>query len=391
MNPDTAGQNLAQNKQSNLRSTNITLVILAGFFVGLRFLSRWKKHAYIGIDDYFILLAYAALLSLLSAGLLMIHYGLGVHAAALDFDQLVAVGKGLLAFECIYVTTVALTKVSLLLMYYRIFPIDSMRISCWILGTLSVCWCISIIMVSIFQCTPIAKAWNPTIPGHCINLKGSFIGNAVPNILTDVAILGLPMSHVWRLRTTLIQRCQLSAVFLLGSFVVFTSIYRFTTLFEFVPSDFTGTLAKACTWVIVESSAGIISACLPTLAPLLRSTNFLPWRKSKSSSTPRIVDGVATIGGSGGSKGIKHSRFERLDENALRDEDLRSDHGAELATIVHYCNDRTWGDAEIQGSGDEIPLKGIRTDRGGVEFAAYNLARRPLSDADTGEVESITL
>lgn len=224
MNPDTAGQDLSQNKQSNLRSTNITLVILAGFFVGLRFLSRWKKRAYIGIDDCFILLAYAALLSLLSAGLLMIHYGLGVHADALDFDQLIAVGKGLLAFECIYVTTVALTKVSLLLMYYRIFPIDSMRISCWILGTLSVCWCISIIMVSIFQCTPIAKAWNLTIPGHCINLKGSFIGNAVPNILTDVAILGLPMPHVWRLHTTLIQRCQLSAVFLLGSFVVFTNL-----------------------------------------------------------------------------------------------------------------------------------------------------------------------
>ncbi|KAH7418835.1 hypothetical protein BKA64DRAFT_763598, partial [Cadophora sp. MPI-SDFR-AT-0126] len=371
---DTAGQDLSQNKQSNLRSTNITLVILAGFFVGLRFLSRWKKRAYIGIDDCFILLAYLPISEReisIPEGFAVIHYGLGVHADALDFDQLIAVGKGLLAFECIYVTTVALTKVSLLLMYYRIFPIDSMRISCWILGTLSVCWCISIIMVSIFQCTPIAKAWNLTIPGHCINLKGSFIGNAVPNILTDVAILGLPMPHVWRLHTTLIQRCQLSAVFLLGSFtdklsliylpVLSSQIYRFTTLFEFVPSDFTGTLAKACTWVIVESSAGIISACLPTLAPLLRSTNFLPWRKNKSSSTPRSVNGVITIGGSGGSKGTKHSRFERLDENVLRDEDLRPDHGAELATIVHHSNGRTWGDAESQGSGDEIPLKGIQT------------------------------
>ncbi|KAH9203217.1 hypothetical protein DL95DRAFT_399569 [Leptodontidium sp. 2 PMI_412] len=299
MNPDT----------SNLRLTNITLVIFARFFVGLRFLSRWKKRAYIGIDDCFILLAYAALLSLLSAGLLskdqlpvsereilitegfaVIYYGLGVHA------------DGLLAFECIYVTTVALTKVSLLLMYYCIFPINT---------------------------------WNLTIPGHYINLKGSFIGNVVPNILIDVAILGLLMPHV----------CQLSAMFLLGSFVVFTSIYCFTTLFEFVPSDFTGTLVKACTWVIVESSAGIISACLLTLAPLLRSINFLPWRKNKSSSTPRSVNGVITIGGSGGSKGTKHLRFERLDEN--------------LATIVHHSNGRTWGDAESQGSGDEILLKGI--------------------------------
>ena len=254
MNPRAAsGLDLSQNKQSNLRSTNITLVVLAGLSVGLRFLSRWKKRAYIGIDDYFIVLAYvsfinnlkedtakprtqAFLLALISVGLLskdllpvsehkisitkefiVIHYGLGAHAAALDANQLIAIGKGLLAFECIYVTTVALTKVSLLLMYCRIFPVPSMRISCWILGTLSVCWCISIIIVCVFQCTPIAKAWNPTIPGHCINLKGSFIGNAIPNILTDVAILTLPMPKVWHLHTTLIQKGQLSVLFLLGS------------------------------------------------------------------------------------------------------------------------------------------------------------------------------
>lgn len=62
MNHNTSGQDLSQNKQSSLRSTNITLVILAGFFVGLRFLSRWKKRAYNGVDDYFIVLAYVRFL-----------------------------------------------------------------------------------------------------------------------------------------------------------------------------------------------------------------------------------------------------------------------------------------------------------------------------------------
>lgn len=75
----------------------------------------------------------------ITKGAIVIHYGLGEHAAALDTNQLIAVGKGLLAFECIYVTTVILTKISLLLMYCRIFPIQSMRICCWTLGTLSIC------------------------------------------------------------------------------------------------------------------------------------------------------------------------------------------------------------------------------------------------------------
>ena len=75
----------------------------------------------------------------IAKGSIVIHYGLGAHAAALDTNQLIAVGKGLLAFECIYVTAVALTKISLLLMYCRIFPIQTMRICCWTLGTLSIC------------------------------------------------------------------------------------------------------------------------------------------------------------------------------------------------------------------------------------------------------------
>lgn len=51
--------------------------------------------------------------------------------------------------------------------------------------------------------------------------------------------------------------------------VVFTSIYRFTTLFKFHPADITWTLAESCTWCLIESSSGIISACMPTLRPLV--------------------------------------------------------------------------------------------------------------------------
>lgn len=104
-----------------------------------------------------------------------------------------------------------------LLMYCRIFPIRSVAIGSWILAGISIAWAISIIMVSVFQCTPIEKAWNTTLPGHCIDLKKSFIGNGVPNMLTDIAILLLPLKEVWNLQSTRLQKVQLSFVFLLGS------------------------------------------------------------------------------------------------------------------------------------------------------------------------------
>lgn len=123
----------------------------------------------------------------------------------------------LIAFECIYVTAVAWTKISILLMYARIFPTKGFRLASIILGVISISWAISIICVSVFQCTPVPRAWNPTVPGTCINLKGSFIGNAVPNIVTDIAILSLPVRAVWGLHANLVHRLSVIGMFLLGS------------------------------------------------------------------------------------------------------------------------------------------------------------------------------
>jgi hypothetical protein len=76
------------------------------------------------------------------------------------------------------------------------------------------------VFVSIFQCTPITKVWDFTLEGHCIDLKASFIGNAVPNIVTDVLLLILPLRQVWKLVPTLHLRLQLLLIFGLGSLLV---------------------------------------------------------------------------------------------------------------------------------------------------------------------------
>lgn len=148
----------------------------------------------------------------------MLHWGLGKHAAALSQDQLEMFFKYLLAFECIYVTGVAAVKISLLLMYARIFPTKGFRIASGILGGLTIAWWLSICLVCIFQCNPIRKAWQPWLEfGKCIDLKASFIGNAVPNIATDAAIICLPIYQVWKLQINRVQKISLMGVFLLGT------------------------------------------------------------------------------------------------------------------------------------------------------------------------------
>lgn len=146
-----------------------------------------------------------------------IAHGLGRHADTVLKGDLVAFFKILLAFECIYITTVLFVKFSLILMYRRLFPLHEFKIYLAILAAVVIGWWIAILAVCVFQCSPISKAWLPWIQGTCINLKASFIGNAIPNILTDVAILCMPFRLVWKLHATIAQRLSICLIFLLGS------------------------------------------------------------------------------------------------------------------------------------------------------------------------------
>ncbi|KAJ6190021.1 hypothetical protein N7519_000042 [Penicillium mononematosum] len=345
------------NRQGSYRAGMVVTTVLAVLFVILRFLARWKKSLKPGLDDYFIVAALVPFFTLVGLGLVLTNYGMGVHSETLPAENLITIAKLLVVYECVYVTTIAVIKVSILLMYCRIFPTREIRMASMVLGGVSIAWGIAIILVSIFQCTPIARAWDTHIPGTCINLKASFIGNAVPNIVTDILILSLPVRVVRRLHASLTQRLSVIGTFLLGSLfvyplllhitglrqwtdwtlsqsVVFTSIYRFTTLFEFDPADIAWTLGKSCTWCIVESSAGIISACMPTLRPL-----FVMISKEFSSQCgtqeTRTTD-------------LNHSRGYELQNSALRPSDEPRNKN-QVQLVVSQ-----------DGSEDEVPLNSIR-------------------------------
>ncbi|KAF5010821.1 hypothetical protein FDECE_3030 [Fusarium decemcellulare] len=245
-------------RSRELNSTTTVVLVLSVLFVALRVWARYIRLGY-GTDDWMTIAALVFVFLTGAINYAMISHGLGKHAITVaDADQVVFF-KLLLAFECIYVTAVMLVKFALLQMYLRIFPSRGFRLGAAIIAAIVVAWWISIVAVSIFQCSPIKKAWLPLIDGTCINLKASFIANAIPNIGTDIAILAMPMGQVWKLHANFAQRLSLCIMFLLGSFVLFASIYRFTTIMQFDPVDTTWTLATACTWCVVEVACGVIA------------------------------------------------------------------------------------------------------------------------------------
>lgn len=174
--------------------------------------------------------------------------------------------------EIIYVTAVNMYKISLLFLYFRIFPLPSIRKWSYVCGGLTSAWNVACIFAASFQCSPRNKIWEPWVGGYCINLFLAQLCIAVPSILCDIAILCLPLPHILRLKTNLTQKIFLVVIFLLGSYVVFTSIYRFVAYLSYSRSDVPYTLATPCAWNVIEISSGIVSSCLPTLVSFF----FLP-------------------------------------------------------------------------------------------------------------------
>lgn len=116
----------------------------------------------------------------------------------------------------LYFTLIALVKASILTMYCRIFPTGFMKKGAVILGIAVAMWWVAVILVTIFQCKPIHKVYDPFVAGVCINTSHFHFGSSVPNIVQDVLILALPTHEVWKLRIPRRQKLAIAGVFLLG-------------------------------------------------------------------------------------------------------------------------------------------------------------------------------
>lgn len=122
--------------------------------------------------------------------------------------------------QIIYKFTINLTKSSILLLYLRIFPNKPFRRAVYVLLVYVVGYATSSIVVTVLQCTPVARAWDRTLPGSCINLTAFWYANACTNVLGDFVILLLPMPVINSLHLPPRQKVGLMMIFALGSLLV---------------------------------------------------------------------------------------------------------------------------------------------------------------------------
>lgn len=119
-------------------------------------------------------------------------------------------------FENFYTPSIAVIKVSFLLLYARIFPSRSFRKVLYAVGVVVLLWWTVCQFITIFQCRPIDDFWYRTTNGSCIDSRKYLIGQAVPNIVTDIIIFVLPLPSVWRLELPILQKALVTYCFTCG-------------------------------------------------------------------------------------------------------------------------------------------------------------------------------
>ena len=97
---------------------------------------------------------------------------MGVHIETVDPKKLIPLLKIYFTAAVTYNAAQAAYKVTALCLYLRIFGRNrTFRIAAWTYqGIVVVYTIISILIYTLWQCTPPKRAWDPTVKGSCHNM-----------------------------------------------------------------------------------------------------------------------------------------------------------------------------------------------------------------------------
>jgi len=307
-------------------SVSVCMALAALSVIG-RLVSRKMKGAKLSASDFWVIggLAGAWVISLIIIEEAKL--GLGRHIELVPFPNVREILLTTYIGEIFYSTTFPMIKISILLLYRSLFPGKRMVLATNIVGLFVILWGLSLLLVSIFSCNPIHGFWDLEVESKCVNSKWFFVGNSIPNILADIVILCLPMRDLWHLNMSTRSKVAVSGMFLLGSFVVVSSALRIYFMLTMNLMDMTWTYVGVGLWTAVEIDVAVISACLPTLRPVLGYLIPSFFREiipgtAKDKSSNILSNNFSAHGGTNWSHG---EEFQRLPEYAMVSVNRESD------------------------------------------------------------------
>ncbi|KAJ5199292.1 hypothetical protein N7472_004496 [Penicillium cf. griseofulvum] len=243
---------------------------LATCFVAMRMFTRVKLMRRVEANDWMVIIALVNSYVFMGLDIVECVSGIGTHIKDIPPAILERQMKAFWLTIPFYNAAVLCAKASILMQYWRVFPTHRMRVVCWIMITILGIYGTWAVISAFLNCIPVAKFWDPTMEGFCLDKTKLWFSNAGMHISTDIAILVIPIPALMAVDLPRRQKIALMIMFGLGGFVCITSIVRLISLKKIADSsDPTFDNVGAASWSAIECNTGIICACLPTLKPLI--------------------------------------------------------------------------------------------------------------------------
>ncbi|KAL8969484.1 MAG: hypothetical protein Q9183_001975 [Haloplaca sp. 2 TL-2023] len=377
-------ENRHDDRSGDLLAAGIVMLVLPPIAVALRFYCRKTMKVKLSWDDYFIIVAQVLMFGLCSEVMIGSQNGSGRHLVAVGLDTIVTFSKvSAIRTEVILV----LTASSAQLVFHLHLPLchnlrqtlhplllqsnipkrgDQQELEDMLVGShclfnrvvgwivLRHCFPVHTSQVGGKQLSPFASKglidvgnsyfWTQAIDpgkGTCLDRPALLWASSVLTLLNDIAILVLPIPILWRLQMPQSKKIGILGIFLLGSFVVLTTIIRLCYINDVIPYDATWTQVDPTIWTLAEPGVAIICACLPVMSPLFRSK----WQNIRSTSwfSRSKTSGKGSDPYGSGSGGRRHHFVQMPKKTAMTEE--------------HYSRDK------IRDEEMAIPLKEVGTRR----------------------------
>ncbi|KAL2808665.1 CFEM domain-containing protein [Aspergillus granulosus] len=203
--------------------TNLIGILVATLAVALRVSYRAIDRR-LGFDDIMIIISLLFAAAISGIGLKLRDYGLGKDIWTIPFDDIRQTLKLFFIEEALYCICVALIKISMLLLYLRLFPNSGIRVA--------------VLLFSALQ-----------LPG--------------------VFVICIPMPTLWNLQMPLEKRLGVCIMFAVGIVVTVISIFRLVETVGFnSTTNPTKDFVPVGIWSLLEFDVAIMCACLPAIRAL---------------------------------------------------------------------------------------------------------------------------
>ncbi|AEO60814.1 hypothetical protein MYCTH_74573 [Thermothelomyces thermophilus ATCC 42464] len=246
---------------------------IALIFVLLRFWTRTKIVRLLGPADWCIASSLVVAAGLCASYVVQVNLALGKHVWDVDLrTDYVPMMQAWWFSLLLYIITLSLTKISICLLYLKIFTFESARRASWLVLFIVVITSLWAVAITLTYCIPLQATWDPTVVASFCQPQSAWWANTGIVIATDLIIFILPIPIVAPLNLPRRQKLVVVGVFTIGFFVCIVSLVRLVILIQAKGStdpDFTYTPAALSYLTALEVHTAIVVSCAMTLRPLV--------------------------------------------------------------------------------------------------------------------------